>query len=95
MLMDPFTKYIILYNFDLNGGSINIPQDSILCIDGGNISNGTLVGNNTILLNPNGVDVLTDNITFLGTWKKEYAPSLSENMALISNKSYNPLLFSG
>lgn len=62
------TKYIIKYNFDLNGNTIEIPSNCIIAIDGGSISNGTLVGNNSILLNVNKVDNILFNVSKEGTW---------------------------
>lgn len=61
-------KYIIKYNFDLNGNTIEIPSNCIIAIDGGSISNGTLVGNNSILLNVNKVDNILFNVSKEGTW---------------------------
>ena len=62
------TKYIIKYNFDLNENTIEIPSNCIIAIDGGSISNGTLVGNNSILLNVNKVDNILFNVSKEGTW---------------------------
>lgn len=45
------TRYIIQYDYDLNGESINIPENSILDFQGGSLSNGTIVGNNTNVVN--------------------------------------------
>lgn len=42
-------EYVVLYNFDLNSGSITIPQGSILNFQGGSISNGTVTLQNTKL----------------------------------------------
>ena len=62
------TKYIIKYSFDLEGNTIEIPSNCIIAIDGGSISNGTLVGNNSILLNVNKVDNILCNVSKEGTW---------------------------
>lgn len=64
----PDTKYIIKHNFDLNGQTVNIPENCIIAIDGGSISNGILVGDNTILLNVNRADNILNNVTLSGTW---------------------------
>lgn len=47
------TIYEIRYNFDLDGKKITIPSNCILDFQGGHISNGTIVLNNTNIL-PNG-----------------------------------------
>lgn len=41
------TRYIIQYDYDLNGESINLPENSILDFQGGSFKNGILVGNKT------------------------------------------------
>lgn len=41
------TIYIIKYNFDLDGNTINIPADSVLWFQGGSLNNGTIYLNNT------------------------------------------------
>lgn len=64
-------KYVIRYNFDLHGQEVTIPENCIIAIDGGSISNGTLVGNNTILLNVNNTGNILDNVTLSGTWGQE------------------------
>lgn len=69
-VLNPNTKYVIKNNFDLKGQTVNIPNDVILAIDGGKLQNGTLVGNNTILINVNKVDNILENITKEGTWKE-------------------------
>lgn len=46
---EPDTKYVIKHNFDLNNESITIPANCLLKFDGGSLTNGTLIGNNTII----------------------------------------------
>ena len=69
MILEPNTKYIINHILNLNRQTIKIPENCIIEINGGQLKNGTLVGNNTILLNPNGVDSIFNNITQNGTWQ--------------------------
>jgi hypothetical protein len=45
----PNTIYEIIYNFDLNGGTLNIPANSWLEFNGGSIKNGTINLNNTYI----------------------------------------------
>ncbi|MDV3537887.1 hypothetical protein CMU94_01965 [Elizabethkingia anophelis] len=46
----PNTVIEIRYDFDLNGNTINLPENIILKFNGGSINNGVLVGNNTKIL---------------------------------------------
>ena len=41
------TTYEIRYNFDLDGKTVNIPDNCVLKFEGGSITNGTIVCNNT------------------------------------------------
>lgn len=49
MINKPNTVYEIRYDFDLNNQTIIIPEGCVLDFQGGSISNGTLIGNNTII----------------------------------------------
>ena len=49
-MQDSNTKYIIKWNFDLQGQTITIPENCLLEFDGGSISNGTLVGDDTYVI---------------------------------------------
>jgi len=69
MLPSKDTKYIIRYNMTLNGLTVTIPEDCILEFDGGCITGGTLVGNDTLVLNVGDVDCILDNVTKEGTWR--------------------------
>ena len=57
------TIYVIQYDYDLKEASINIPENCVLQFDGGSLSNGTIVGNNTKVINLN-----VDRIVLSGTW---------------------------
>lgn len=46
---EPNTKYIIKYDFDLDGNTIKMPEDCILEFDGGKLYNGLVVSTDTIL----------------------------------------------
>ena len=54
-LIYPDTKYIIKHNFDLENETIELPVNCIIAIDGGLLSNGTLIGNNSIIIDVNKV----------------------------------------
>jgi len=47
MINNANTVYEIRYDFDLNGETINIPENCVLLFNEGTISNGTVVLNNT------------------------------------------------
>lgn len=82
---DSNTKYIVQYDFDLNGKTVIFPENCILSIDGGSISNGTLVGNNTVLLNVNKADNILNNVTLSGTWGPDENPYIPDynNLSLL------------
>lgn len=99
MVASAHTKYIIKYDFDLEDTIIEMPDDAILEIDCGSLQHGTLVGNNTVLLNANEVDNVLVDITLNGTWKKsdleETVESHSETLGNLKgvafSGSYNDL----
>lgn len=64
------TIYIIQYDYDLNGATITIPDNCVLQFDGGSISNGTIIGNNTIIDALNSLHIF-NNINANGTYKSE------------------------
>lgn len=68
MVLEPNTKYIIKHILNLNRQTIQMPPNCIIEIDGGQLCNGTLVGDDTILLNSNGVDSITKDLVQIGTW---------------------------
>lgn len=68
MINKPNTRYIIQYDYDLNGATINIPEGVSLEFQGGSFKNGTITGNNTII-NSNVENVFNTNVTVSGTWK--------------------------
>ena len=47
MVSNSNTIYIIRYNYNLNGSEIIIPEGCVLDFQGGSVSNGTIVGNDT------------------------------------------------
>lgn len=50
MINKPNTIYVIRYDFDLNGATINVPENCTLDFQGGSLKDGTLNGNNTLLV---------------------------------------------
>ena len=78
MINSSNTIYIIQYDYDLNGQTITIPEGCVLQFKGGSISNGTLIGNDTILLgNINAIsanlegDYLPSSYYYYGNWRNE------------------------
>ena len=68
MLSTPNTIYCLQYDYDLNGETIQIPDNSTLEFDGGSIvGNGTLVGKNTGI-NAGLVKIFDGNIILHGSW---------------------------
>lgn len=62
------TEYIIQYDYDLNGGLLNIPKDSVLRFEGGSIKNGYIIGDNTTIIAPLSAEIFTGS-TLIGGWK--------------------------
>ena len=44
---DPDTKYVVRYDYDLGGETVEMPTGCMLAFEGGSVSNGKLIGNNT------------------------------------------------
>ena len=49
ILTEPNNKYIIVYDFDLNGTTLSLGSGSTLVFRGGSIKNGVLIGSNTTI----------------------------------------------
>ncbi len=54
------TKYVVKWNFDLENGILAMPENSILEFDGGRISNGKIVWNDTKVMNLYRYTILED-----------------------------------
>lgn len=71
LYQDMFTQsntiYEIRYDFDLNGQEITIPEGCVLDFQGGSLSNGNIVGNNTVIKAP--LLEILNNIELIGKWK--------------------------
>lgn len=64
MVDDANTRYIIQYDYDLNGETITIQEGCVLDFQGGSISNGTIVGTNTKIFA--GLQTIFNSVTFAG-----------------------------
>jgi hypothetical protein len=65
---EPNTKYVIKHNFDLGDGSVTIPEGCLLEFDGGSISDGTLICNETILVFDQEEEDILKNVELLGDY---------------------------
>lgn len=67
MISKANTRYIIQYDYDLNGTTITIPEGCVLEFQGGSLNNGKVIGNNTKIIS--GIlKIFGTNITLSGTW---------------------------
>lgn len=65
------TIYELRYNFDLNGSTLTMPNNSVLLCRGGVISNGNIAGNNTTIL---GAEYgAFDNVVLSGSYTNLYS----------------------
>lgn len=103
MMSKPNTRYIIQYDFDLRGETINVPDNCILHFVGGSLNNGTINGNDTKILNYFEGDAITSgSISWLGvtadeediTKVKADSPFLPDVLKF-KDKEYDPDNFSG
>lgn len=83
------TIYVIQYEFDLQGKTITIPNNSILLFEGGKFVNGDVVLNDTMIL-PQGIDVaehIEGNVT--GTYKdgQIYYDSIKDSLIAVVNNN--------
>lgn len=71
MLKQDNAIYVIQYDFDLNNnsnGTVTVPANCILLFDGGSISNGTIIGQDTEI-QAGLVKIFGNNVTLAGSWK--------------------------
>ena len=86
-LSEKNVKYVIKYNFSLGGETITVPENCILEFDGGSLSSGTIVGQNTVFINVGDVDIWGDNLTKEGTWIEHSGGGGGEPSEYIKNAS--------
>ena len=94
------TRYVVQYDYDLNGAEITLPKGCVLDFQGGKFRNGILVGNKT-KLDDNLVGIF-DKVKFSGDWQIKnistkmfvnlnYENSLKEIVNLSSEDIYNEI----
>ncbi len=47
---EPNTKYVIKWDFNLNGETVTVPKNCIIEFDGGILKNGTIIGQVLLLM---------------------------------------------
>lgn len=62
------TIYHIQYDYDLDGRTVVVPNNCVLLFEGGSLSNGTIVGNDTVI-NAQLIKIFNEDISLDGTWK--------------------------
>lgn len=96
MINEPNTIYEIRYDFDLNGGTINIPNDCVLQFNGGCLKNGSVYSSGTSLsiyaahfvkcsLQVNNCSLYVYSSNFDGENEKQYAIRCEGTKAYIDN----------
>ena len=85
-------KYVIKWDFDLNGKTITVPNNCILEFDGGSLKNGTIIGQDTVYINVGDVDIWGENLTREGTWREHSGGGGSIDVDdYLSDTSTNPV----
>ena len=85
------TKYVIKWDYDLNGQTITVPKNCILEFDGGTLKNGTIIGQDTVINNIGDLNnIFGRNLVKSGSWRDHFAREGGSE-----NKPYNPESFSG
>ena len=93
MITQANTEYVIMYDYDLNGADITVPENCVLNFNGGSLSNGTLVGQDTIV-NSTGDYIFDENIVLSGTFIGRAYPdwvSTSTNDTSVQINKLNPV----
>lgn len=65
-------KYIIKWNFNLNGETVTVPENCIFEFDGGTLHNGTVIGQDTFINDIGGLGLeklFAEDIVREGTWR--------------------------
>lgn len=93
MMSEKNTKYVIKWNFVLDGNTITVPENCIIEFDGGSISNGTLVGQDTILIYSLPLEDVVNNVNLEGTFIHKNGGNAAdgESIGLNDNKELTVL----
>lgn len=69
------TIYEVRYDFDLGGGTLEVPSGCVLDFKGGSFSNGSLYGRETIIKTES-EKIFNNNLLLNGSWQVESLPTL-------------------
>lgn len=73
-ITDANTEYTVQYDYDLNCGVLELPENTILNFAGGSIKNGYIKGNNSMIVASSGANIMEGGNIF-GSWKNtEFYP---------------------
>ena len=72
MISNPNTIYEIRYDFDLNGGTINVPENCTLKFEGGSLMNGYICGKYT-KIKAGLYKIFNSDVSVAGDWDIEEA----------------------
>lgn len=81
------TIYIVQYDFNLNGATIKLPEDVILFLYGGTLTNGTIYGNCTEIIGTGSI-----NCTLKGTWRNFGISTNRPDVALVGATYFDTTL---
>lgn len=85
---EPNMKYVIKHDFVLDG-DVTIPEGCLLEFDGGSLTNGTVVGNQTIIIGHQKISEIMD-VTMYGTFV--FDVNMITLAAVATSGSYNDLI---
>lgn len=83
------TIYVVGYDFDLDGDTINVPEGCVISFDGGSITNGELISNSTIVSG----DFTKSKDSLVGVYRNIEGKALDYNFESFGN--YNDSLLFG
>ena len=96
MLLSENTVYVLEYDFDLNGQTITIPQNSVLKFEGGSLYNGTIKGQNTVIASTLNkifdTDLELSGSFNIEAWYPEWFGAVSGNDSIMSTKAIQSAL---
>lgn len=85
------TEYIIQYDYNLNGGVLEMPANSVLRFEGGSIRNGYIKGNNSTIIAPSEATILVgselvgkwENVDFYPKWFGTVADGVTDDTEIL------------